>query len=47
MKLTKKEIVLASPFVIIAINFGCAFLFGRIIGKWAFIPIILFEWWLF
>ena len=47
MKLTKKEIVIASPFLIIAINFGVAFLFGGIIGKWAFIPIILIEWCLF
>jgi membrane protease YdiL (CAAX protease family) len=47
MKLTKKKIVLASPFLIIAINFGIAFLFGNIIGKWAFIPIILIEWCLF
>jgi membrane protease YdiL (CAAX protease family) len=47
MKLTKKKIVLASPFLIIAINFGIAFLFGNIIEKWAFIPIILLEWCLF
>ena len=47
MKLTKKEIVLASPFLIIAINLGIAFVFGKIIGKWAFIPIILIEWCLF
>jgi len=47
MNLTKKQIVLASPFLIIAINFGIAFLFGNIIGKWAFIPIILIEWCLF
>ena len=47
MKLTKKEIVLASPFLIIAVNFGIAFLFGSIIGKWAFIPVILIEWTLF
>lgn len=47
MNLTKKQIVLASPFLIIAINFGTAFLFGNIIGKWAFIPIILIEWCLF
>ena len=47
MKLTKKKIVLASPFLIITINFGIAFLFGNIIGKWAFIPIILIEWYLF
>lgn len=47
MKLNKKSIVLLSPFVIIAINFGIAYLFGNIIGKWAFIPIILIEWCLF
>ncbi|CAM3411761.1 CPBP family intramembrane glutamic endopeptidase [Aequorivita lipolytica] len=47
MKITKKEIVLASPFLIIAISFGIAFLFGNIIGKWAFIPIILIQWCLF
>jgi membrane protease YdiL (CAAX protease family) len=47
MKLTKKQIVLTSPFLIIATNFGIAFLFGNIIGKWAFIPIILIEWCLF
>ena len=47
MRLSKKNIVLASPFLIIAINFGIAFLFGNIIGKWAFMPIILIEWCLF
>jgi len=47
MKLSKKNIVLVSPFFIIAINFIVAFLFGKIIGKWAFIPIILIEWCLF
>lgn len=47
MPFSKKQIVLSSPFVIIAINFGIAFLFGNIIGKWAFIPIILIEWCLF
>lgn len=47
MNLTKKNIVLASPFLIIAINFGVAYLFGKFIGKWAFIPIILIEWCLF
>ena len=47
MNLTKKQIVFASPFLIIAINFGIAFLSGNIIGKWAFIPIILIEWCLF
>lgn len=47
MNLTKKNIVLASPFLIIAVNFGVAYSFGKIIGKWAFIPIILIEWCLF
>ncbi len=47
MKLTKKKIVLASPFFIITISFGVAFLFGSIVGKWAFIPIILIQWCLF
>ncbi|MBO0355607.1 CPBP family intramembrane metalloprotease [Muricauda ruestringensis] len=47
MNFTKKQIVLASPFLIIAINFGIAFLFGSIIQKWAFVPIILIEWCLF
>lgn len=47
MKLTKKNIVIASPFLIIAISFGIAFLFGNSIGKWAFIPIILIQWCLF
>lgn len=47
MTLTKKRIVLASPFLIITISFGTAFLFGNVIGKWAFIPIILIEWCLF
>ncbi|GLB53013.1 hypothetical protein NBRC110019_20530 [Neptunitalea chrysea] len=47
MKLTKRKIVLASPLLIIAINFAIAFLFGKFIGKWAFIPIILIEWYLF
>ncbi|MBJ2175713.1 CPBP family intramembrane metalloprotease [Aureibaculum sp. A20] len=47
MTLTNKKIVLASPFLIITLNFAIAFLFGGIIGKWVFIPIILFEWGLF
>jgi len=40
MNVTKKKIVLSSPFLIIGGNFGIALLFGHIIGKWAFIPII-------
>lgn len=47
MKFTKEKIVLASPFLIITINFMVAFIFGAIIGKWAFIPIILIEWSIF
>jgi len=49
MKLTKRNIVIASPFLIIAVNFGVAFTFGEIIGKWAFVPMVLVGWtlWLF
>lgn len=42
-----KRIVLIAPFLITAINVIVAFSFGEIIGKWAFIPIILIEWALF
>jgi uncharacterized protein len=44
---TKKNSVLLSPFVIMAINYIVAIIFGKLIGKWAFIPIILIEWCLF
>lgn len=49
MQLTKKNVVIASPFLIIAVNFGVAYIFGGIIGKWAFIPMVLVGWvlWLF
>ena len=49
MELTKRNIVIASPFLIIAANFGFAYTFGEIIGKWAFIPMVLVGWtlWLF
>lgn len=47
MNLSKRAIVLASPILIIAINLIVAYAFGQIIGKWAFIPIILIEWCLF
>lgn len=43
----RRAIVLASPFLITAINFLVAYVFGDIIGKWVFIPIILIEWCLF
>jgi uncharacterized protein len=42
-----RTIVLLSPFLIIIINYIVAITFGKIIGKWAFIPIILIEWCLF
>jgi hypothetical protein len=45
----KKNIVIASPFFIIVANFGVAFASGKVIGKWAFIPMVLIGWtiWLF
>ncbi|MEP2936698.1 MAG: CPBP family intramembrane glutamic endopeptidase [Gilvibacter sp.] len=43
----KRTIVLLSPFLIIAINFATAYIAGDLIGKWAFVPIILIEWVLF
>jgi uncharacterized protein len=45
--MTERNIILASPFVIMVINYIVAILFGQWIGKWAFIPIILIEWSLF
>lgn len=44
---SKARLVLGSPFIIIAINFATAFITGDLIGKWAFVPIILIEWVLF
>jgi uncharacterized protein len=44
---TNKNSVLLSPFLIMAINYIVAIIFGKLIGKWAFIPIILIEWCLF
>lgn len=43
----KKTLVLLSPFLIILVNVIVAIVFGQLIGKWAFIPIILIEWCLF
>ncbi len=40
-------LVYLSPIIIIMINSIVAILFGKIIGKWAFIPIIIIEWCLF
>lgn len=44
-----KRVVILSPLLIIGVNFGVAYLSGYIIGKWAFIPMILTGWilWLF
>jgi len=44
---TQKYIVILSPFLIITINSLVAILFGKIMGKWAFIPVIGIEWCLF
>ncbi|WP_276682519.1 CPBP family intramembrane glutamic endopeptidase [Empedobacter brevis] len=41
------KLVLFSPFIIITVNIVVAIIFGKIIEKWAFIPIILIEWCLF
>ncbi|MGB4769848.1 MAG: CPBP family intramembrane glutamic endopeptidase [Chitinophagaceae bacterium] len=41
------RIVLLSPFIIIGVNILVAFVFGKLIGKWAFAPVILIEWILF
>lgn len=47
MKTNNKTIVLLSPFIIIAVDIIVAIIFGKLIGKWAFAPIILFSWLLF
>ncbi|MEM8892473.1 MAG: CPBP family intramembrane glutamic endopeptidase [Bacteroidota bacterium] len=47
MNLSKRSIVLLSPMLIMVVNIVVALVFGDIIGKWAFIPIILIEWGLF
>lgn len=47
MKLKNRTLVILSPFLIITINVIVAIVFGRIIGKWAFIPIILIQWGIF
>ena len=43
----RRAVVLLSPWIIIAINFITAYVAGDLIGKWAFVPIILIEWCLF
>ncbi len=47
MQIDRSKIVLLSPFLITIVNVIVALIFGRLIGKWAFIPIILIEWCLF
>lgn len=44
---SKRRLAYFSPFIIITINCIVALFFGHLIGKWAFIPIILIEWSLF
>ncbi len=39
-----KNTIILSPFLLILINYIVAVYFGKSIGKWAFIPIILIEW---
>lgn len=47
--MNKRNIVLASPFLIIVANLSAAYLFGEFMGKWAFVPMILIGWtlWLY
>ncbi|WP_313374421.1 CPBP family intramembrane glutamic endopeptidase [Chishuiella sp.] len=42
-----KRITLLSPFIIIFGNILSALIFGKLIGKWSFIPLIIIEWFLF
>ena len=42
-----KRIALLSPFIIIFGNILSALIFGKLIGKWFFIPLIIIEWFLF
>ncbi|KQT20969.1 hypothetical protein ASG22_16260 [Chryseobacterium sp. Leaf405] len=41
------KFVIFSPFIIITTNIIVALVFGSLIGKWVFIPIILTEWCMF
>lgn len=43
----KGKIVILSPFIIIGINVVTAIVFGELMGKWSFVPVILIEWLLF
>ena len=42
--MSNKQIVIASPFLIIAVNFAIAYFVGPYVGKWVFIPMILMGW---
>lgn len=42
--MNRRQIVLLSPFLVIAVNLIVAYIFGQIIGKWAFIPMIIIGW---
>lgn len=44
--INRKNIVLASPLLILLSNIITAYVFGARIGKWAFIPMILVGWFL-
>ena len=45
--LQSSKFITLSPFLIIAVNLFVALVFGSLIGKWVFIPIIIFEWCIF
>ncbi|WP_143309193.1 CPBP family intramembrane glutamic endopeptidase [Chitinophaga vietnamensis] len=45
--MNKNKIVLLSPLIIIAVNIITGYLFGSLLAKWAFVPVILIEWALF
>lgn len=47
MRTKSTKFILFTPFLIIGINSLVAILFGKLIGKWAFIPLIIIEWGLF
>lgn len=44
--MTKERLVILSPILVIIVNLCVAVIFGQIIGKWAFIPMMLIGWFL-
>lgn len=42
--MSKKQIVISSPFLIIVVNLGIAYTLGQVFGKWVFMPMILIGW---